>query len=157
VERFSQHRSCDRCGRAFEELTPHHFSFNAPLGWCPACYGLGVQTGAGALTLIPDERKSLRQGAIAIWPDFATNRLFAAMIEAMARETGIDLEAPVEKLDPRHRRLILHGTGTTWFRVGGSADAKSNAKPKRGAKAGKAKLGGATADRATAGEAAAAE
>ena len=46
VERFSQHRVCDRCSRSFDELAPHHFSFNSPLGWCPVCQGLGVQQGA---------------------------------------------------------------------------------------------------------------
>ena len=37
----SQHFACDRCGRSFEPLSPHNFSFNSPLGWCPACEGLG--------------------------------------------------------------------------------------------------------------------
>ena len=45
VDRFSQHRVCDRCSRSFDELAPHHFSFNSPLGWCPVCQGLGVQQG----------------------------------------------------------------------------------------------------------------
>src|SRR5262249_11742776 len=48
VERYSQHFACDQCGRSFEPLNPHHFSFNSPLGWCPACEGLGVQMGANA-------------------------------------------------------------------------------------------------------------
>ena len=42
VDRYSQHFACDRCGRSFEQLNPHHFSFNSPLGWCPICEGLGV-------------------------------------------------------------------------------------------------------------------
>ena len=46
VDRYSQHFACDRCGRSFEPLTPHHFSFNSPLGWCPTCEGLGMQHGA---------------------------------------------------------------------------------------------------------------
>ena len=46
VDRFSQHYACDRCGRSFEPLNPHHFSFNSPLGWCPVCEGLGTQKGA---------------------------------------------------------------------------------------------------------------
>ncbi|MCS7016643.1 MAG: excinuclease ABC subunit UvrA, partial [Gemmatales bacterium] len=46
LERFSQLLSCPQCGRGFEPLNPHHFSFNSPLGWCPACEGLGVQQGA---------------------------------------------------------------------------------------------------------------
>jgi len=47
VDRYSQHFACDNCGRSFEPLNPHHFSFNSPLGWCPTCEGLGVQLGRG--------------------------------------------------------------------------------------------------------------
>ncbi len=54
VERYSQHLACDHCGRSFEPLNPHHFSFNSPLGWCPTCEGLGVQHGANAALLIRD-------------------------------------------------------------------------------------------------------
>ena len=41
----SQHLACKQCGRSFEPLTPHSFSFNSPLGWCKTCEGLGVQIG----------------------------------------------------------------------------------------------------------------
>ena len=68
VERFSQHFACDRCGRSFEPLNPHHFSFNSPLGWCPTCEGLGVQKGANPALLIRDPQRSLRDGAVAAWP-----------------------------------------------------------------------------------------
>jgi excinuclease ABC subunit A len=44
--------ACHGCGRSFEPLNPHHFSFNSPLGWCPTCEGLGVQKGASAITAI---------------------------------------------------------------------------------------------------------
>ena len=62
VDRYSQHRVCDGCGRSFEELSPHHFSFNSPLGWCPVCEGLGAQQGANPAVLIRDGRRSLRDG-----------------------------------------------------------------------------------------------
>jgi len=117
VDRYSQHRSCDGCGRSFEELTPNHFSFNAPLGWCPICEGLGTQHGADPAALIPDARKSLRGGAIVAWPDFAANPTFARMIEAMAKSLGIDLDTPFDDLEGRLRRLVLQGTGETWFQV----------------------------------------
>ena len=45
--------SATRCGRSFEELSPHHFSFNSPLGWCPVCEGLGTQHGANPAVLDP--------------------------------------------------------------------------------------------------------
>ena len=50
--RHSQFLACDQCGRSFEQLTPHNFSFNSPLGWCPACEGLGTQTGANPTALL---------------------------------------------------------------------------------------------------------
>ncbi|MBV8677175.1 MAG: excinuclease ABC subunit UvrA, partial [Planctomycetaceae bacterium] len=117
VDRYSQHRSCDGCGRSFEELSPHHFSFNSPLGWCPACGGLGTQHGADPAVLVPDGRRSLRDGAVAVWPRFAENPAFARMIEALARAQGIDLDAPFDELEGRHRRTILQGTGAAWFTV----------------------------------------
>ncbi|HEV3122219.1 MAG TPA: excinuclease ABC subunit UvrA, partial [Isosphaeraceae bacterium] len=117
VERFSQHRSCDRCGRSFEELSPHHFSFNSPLGWCPICQGLGTQAGANPASLVPDGRLSLREGAVAVWPNFDENPFFARLIEAIAAELGFDLDTPFDDLEGRHRRALFHGAGETWLTV----------------------------------------
>ena len=81
-------------GRSFEELSPHHFSFNSPLGWCPLCQGLGVQHGADPAALVPDGKRSLRSGAVAVWPALAENPAFARMIETMTTALAIDLAAP---------------------------------------------------------------
>ncbi len=117
VERYSQHRSCDSCGRSFEELSPHHFSFNSPLGWCPGCEGLGFQPGADPAALIPNPRLSLREGAVVTWPDLHENTFFSAMIEAIAEPLDIDLDVPFDELDARQRRALLHGTGDRLFQV----------------------------------------
>ena len=117
VDRYSQHRSCDRCGRSFEELSPHHFSFNSPLGWCPVCEGLGTQQGANPAVLVPDPRLSLRAGAVDVWPSIAENPLFGRMIAALAGAERIDLDIPFDDLDGRHRRIILHGAGDAWYTV----------------------------------------
>jgi excinuclease ABC subunit A len=124
VDRYSQHRVCDSCGRSFDELAPHHFSFNSPLGWCPICQGLGIQHGANPAVLVPDGRLSLRQGAVAVWPDFSTNPMFARMIEALAQAEKIDLDTPFEDLDGRGRRIILHGAEETWYSVDDGSDFK---------------------------------
>ena len=115
VDRYSQHRSCDRRGRSFEELSPHHFSFNSPLGWCPVCEGLGTQHGANPAVLVPDPRRSLRAGAVDVWPGIDANPLFGRMIAALAQAEGIDLDTPFDDLDGRHRRIILHGAGGAWY------------------------------------------
>jgi excinuclease ABC subunit A len=116
VEIYSQHFACQKCGRSFEPLSPHHFSFNSPLGWCPACEGLGVQTGTNPAALLRDPKLTLAQGAVGLWPG-ASNRLFAQMLESFSRGTGIPIDVPYDQLGGKHRRLIMHGTGEQWFEV----------------------------------------
>ncbi len=111
VERFSLHRVCQSCLRSFEDLSPNHFSFNSSLGWCPACEGIGTQQGTNQTALIADPRRSLAEGAVAAWPRVVGNSLFGRMLEALSRQFDIPLDIPFERLDPRHQRYILFGTG----------------------------------------------
>jgi excinuclease ABC subunit A len=115
VEHYSLHFACDRCGRSFEPLNPHHFSFNSPLGWCPTCEGLGVQKGASPALLIRDPKRSLREGALAGWPDLTAENPFTRFVEALARHLRFSLDKPFEQLESVHQRALLHGTGETWF------------------------------------------
>lgn len=112
----SQHLACDSCGRSFERLTPHSFSFNSHLGWCEACEGLGTQTGANPATLIRNGKLTLAEGALLIWPD-ASRAVSQAMLAALSAETGIPLDVPYEELDGRHRRVLLHGSDDRWYKV----------------------------------------
>ncbi|HEX4150116.1 MAG TPA: excinuclease ABC subunit A, partial [Pirellulales bacterium] len=110
TEIHSQHFACQHCGRSFEPLTPHNFSFNSPLGWCPSCEGLGTQMGANTAALVRDPKLSLAEGAIALWPG-ADNKLFPVMLEALAAHSGVPSDVPFEQLSAKHRRIVLHGTG----------------------------------------------
>ena len=123
VEIHSQHFACDRCGRSFEPLSPHSFSFNSSLGWCPACEGLGVQTGANPAALLQDSKLTLSEGAIALWPD-AGQAVFSQMLDAFGRATGIPADVPYDQLGAKYRRLIMRGTGDKWFEVPRSGKAK---------------------------------
>ena len=116
VERLAVHRSCDSCGRGFDELTPHHFSFNGSIGWCPSCQGLGVQQGSDPAALIPDGSKSLRAGAVAVWPDFAEAADFARVIGALTATLDIDVDVSFELLEPRHRRASSTARATFGFK-----------------------------------------
>jgi excinuclease ABC subunit A len=119
VERFSQHFACDRCGRSFEELTPNHYSFNSPIGWCPACEGLGVQAGAGPSAISDRPELSLRQGAISVWPNlFDPDNPLVVVLEALARRVGFSLDDPFEELRPEHKRAILYGARDEWIDLG---------------------------------------
>ena len=119
IDSYSLHFACQQCGRGFEQLTPHNFTFNSPLGWCPGCEGLGVQQGTDLTALINEPKKSLADGAVTAWPDVASNPLFRAMLTALAQQFGIPLDVPFERLDPRNKRLVLHGTGERWIEVTG--------------------------------------
>ena len=116
TEIHSQHFACDQCGRSFEPLTPHHFSFNSSLGWCPSCEGLGTQTGANTASLLRDPKLSLAEGAVAIWPE-PENPYFRPMLEALAAHSGLPIDVPFDQLNARHRRVVLHGTGEDWIPV----------------------------------------
>lgn len=116
VDIHSQHFACDSCGRSFEPLTPHHFSFNSSLGWCPACEGLGTQIGAGPAALLHDSKRSLADGAIDLFPR-TDSRLFGIMLQALHRGTGIPIDVPFDQLGARFRRVLFHGTGERWFDV----------------------------------------
>ena len=112
---FSLFRSCEECGRSFEELAPHHFSFNSPLGWCESCEGIGIQQGTNLGALVSDQTRSLSQGAVSAWPDPTKSPLFRRMLAAMARECDIPLDVPFSQLDPAQQRAVLYGTGETWI------------------------------------------
>ena len=99
VEIHSQHFACDRCGRSFEPLSPHHFSFNSSLGWCPACEGLGVQTGTNPAALLRDPKLTLAQGAVALWPD-VRSRLFLPMLEALDQGRAFPSTCPSSSSAP---------------------------------------------------------
>jgi len=104
----SQHFACDRCGRSFEPLTPHHFSFNSALGWCESCQGLGTQVGANPTALIRDPKLTLGQGAVLLWPEVSGD-LFPRMLAALAAHTGLPLDVPFGELNARQRRIVFHG------------------------------------------------
>ncbi len=115
VDRFNLHYACEECGRSFEELTPHNFSFNSSLGWCEACEGLGIEQGTNLSALIADPRKTLAESAVDAWPDAKDNATFRLMLNAMAKQFRIPLDVPYYQLDPNQKRQILYGTGERWI------------------------------------------
>ena len=122
----SQHRVCESCGRSFDELTPHSFSFNSHLGWCEACEGLGTETGANPAALIRSQQMTLAEGTILLWPNIHRD-VSQWMLTSLSSGTGIPLDVAIGELDTRQRRRILHGTGDKWFPVylGGKPRKKS--------------------------------
>jgi excinuclease ABC subunit A len=110
---YSEARACPNCGVGLPELSPQSFSFNSPLGMCVDCNGLGSSLEVDADLIVPNHELSIRDGAIEPWGD-RTGRdhgWTANVAAAVSREFGIPLDKPWKSLTPRHREVLLYGTG----------------------------------------------
>ncbi|MFO0921575.1 MAG: hypothetical protein U0905_03700 [Pirellulales bacterium] len=117
---FSANYVCPNCGLSFPPPTPQLLSFNSPQGMCPSCDGIGQRYTFDPELLIPDPRKSIYQGAIALLGKWSKmSRIQRQRLQGVA--TTIErleslpsdylLKSPWEKLSPAHRHLWLYGTG----------------------------------------------
>jgi excinuclease ABC subunit A len=107
---FSRRLACVDCGISVPEMTPRAFSFNSPHGACPECQGLGSMIDFDPQRVIPDESKSLGDGAIAPWSK-GDRKLVRDALQALSRDFGIDLTVPFGKLPRKSREVLLFGAG----------------------------------------------
>lgn len=111
---FSEHYSCPYCGFTVGELEPRLFSFNAPFGACPDCDGLGVKLEVDVDLVIPDQTKTLREGAILPWNPISS-QYYPQMLEQACQEFNIDMDTPFEELPEEHKDIILNGSNGEIF------------------------------------------
>ncbi len=109
---FSSRFACPVSGFTIEDIEPRLFSFNSPHGACPACDGLGVESFFDPAMVVPDERRSLAEGAIAPWTG-AASPYFDQTLQSLARHFKVAMRTPWAELPERVRDAILNGTGTT--------------------------------------------
>jgi len=107
---FSRLFACHECGQSYEQITPRSFSFNHPQGWCELCEGLGTQRGIDLNILVPDESKSLRQGAVKVWGPLASGTLLEKFVQALADFGSFTLDQAWKNLRRRDRHLIIYGS-----------------------------------------------
>ena len=107
---FSAKFACPVSGFTIEEIEPRLFSFNSPHGACPACDGLGVNMIFDAALVVPDERKSLSEGAIAPWAN-SSSQYYRQTLESICGHYDADMHTPWRDLPPRVRDTILSGSG----------------------------------------------
>jgi len=103
---FSQNFACPTCGESLAELSPRMFSFNNPYGACPACSGLGFHLEPDPDLVVPNVRRSLREGAIAPW---ATSEYYGQLALAAAAAIGADPDRPWAELEAGQRSALLEG------------------------------------------------
>lgn len=111
---FSEHYACAVCGFTVPELEPRLFSFNAPFGSCSVCDGLGMKLEVDLDIVVPDPRKTLREGALAPWNPISSN-YYPQMLEQAMVAFGIDMDTPFEELSQEDKDLILFGSGGREF------------------------------------------
>jgi excinuclease ABC subunit A len=107
---FSAKFACPVSGFTIDEIEPRLFSFNNPYGACPACDGLGVTMHFSEGLVVPDDRKSLRDGAIAPWAG-SSSQYYLQTVESLARHYRFRLDQPFAELPERVRQAILYGSG----------------------------------------------
>jgi excinuclease ABC subunit A len=108
VWKFSSDLHCAGCDIHYQAPTPSLFSFNSPLGACDACRGFGRVIGLDFGLVVPDESKTLREGAVKPWQT-ASNKECQDDLVQYAKKRGIPLDTPWRALAPEHRRWVLEG------------------------------------------------
>ncbi len=103
---FSQNYACPTCGESLAELSPRMFSFNNPYGACPGCSGLGFHLQPDPDLIVPNVRRTLREGAVAPW---ATSEYYGQLLLAAAAAIGADPDKPWAELPAEHREKLLTG------------------------------------------------
>ena len=107
---FSEKFACPVSGFTIPEIEPRLFSFNNPHGACPTCDGLGEKNEFSEDLVVPDDSKSIADGAIEPWSkSFAP--FYMQALEAVCTYYGINIKSPWAKLSREHKDIILFGSG----------------------------------------------
>ena len=105
---MSENYACLKCDYSLGELEPRIFSFNAPYGACEVCKGLGSKLQIVEDLVIPDESKSINEGAIV--PFNLDNNIGSTQLIALCEEYKIDMDKPFNKLTRQEKDYILYGS-----------------------------------------------
>ena len=104
---FSEHYACKECGYSVPKLEPQLFSFNSPLGACPACNGLGCKLEVSR-ELIVDSDKSIKKGAILPLKNQDKDNIANNELETVCKYYNIDMDIPFKELEPYKQDIVLY-------------------------------------------------
>ena len=122
---FSSRFGCPVCSYSLSELEPRLFSFNSPVGACPACDGLGQVTVMDPERVVAFPSLSLAAGAVKGWD--RRNRYTHTLLEAVAAHYKFDVETPFEQLPETVRQVLLFGSGSEEIEFTYEAESGSSA------------------------------
>ena len=120
IYKYSAHRHCAHCDIAYGDVVPNSFSFNSPLGACEHCRGFGRTIGIDWRLVIPDEGKTLAEGAIKPWQT-KSNKECQDDLTSFAAQRGVPTDVPWRDLTSEQRGWVLDGEGSwrqkKWYGV----------------------------------------
>jgi len=108
---YSRQLMCEVSGISYEEPSPNAFSFNSPYGACPVCKGLGNVYQVNMESIIPDNKLSINDGAIAPLGEEREAYVFKK-VQQLAKKNKFSLDKPVKDLPENIMNLILFGNKT---------------------------------------------
>ena len=113
-EVFSKNYSCPKGDFEMPLIEPRLFSFNSPAGMCNYCKGIGIKLQADKRLLIPDESKTIKQGAIVYFANLIdSGNLEWQRFEILLNHYNIDLNTPINELSKEQTNIMLEGSLST--------------------------------------------
>lgn len=109
IRYFSRNLMCPVSGISYDEPAPNTFSFNSPYGACPKCNGLGTIPEIDMSVVIPNPKKTIRQGGLAPIGEYKNNWIFNEL-DQIGKKYGYTLNTPVEDIPEEAMSVILYGT-----------------------------------------------
>jgi len=106
---YSTKFACPESGFTIEEIEPRLFSFNSPYGACEECEGIGIKLNVDPNLVVPDERKSIADGAIEPWAK-STTLYYAQTLASIAKHYGFSLDDKWKKIPKKFKDVILFGS-----------------------------------------------
>lgn len=111
VKQFSKYHSCPQCGFNMPQIEPRLFSFNAPVGMCEGCKGLGVKLVVDIKKLIPNFALSIRQGGIKFYENLVmTQNLDWQEFHKLLSFYDISIEKPLKDFTKDELDIMLNGS-----------------------------------------------
>ena len=108
---FSTNYSCPYCGFSVGKLEPKLFSFNAPLGACPECNGLGMRKEVDLDILVPNKDLTLNQGAITYYKNIVgSENIEWQEFEALCNHYAIDMDIAFKYLTEMEQYTVINGS-----------------------------------------------
>ncbi len=106
---FSSKFACPESGFTIEEIEPRLFSFNSPYGACAECEGIGIKLNVDPNLVVPNEKKSIADGAIVPWSK-SSSLYYAQTLTSLAKHYNFSLNDKWQKLPKKIKDIILYGS-----------------------------------------------